>query len=125
MAGSSSGTERLDIRAIRNDDLRLSGCMENTGVVLEILPLRPTAVQREHHHYPQGITQRERHEKLHPHCAPALRLGVARRTCRSHREGFDLAFPGKRSPARTQPPVEELDLEAMEELLMWDEYRDW
>ena len=41
------------------------------------------------------------------------------------REGFDLAFPGKRSPARTQPPVEELDLEAMEELLMWDEYRDW
>ena len=39
-------------------------------------------------------------------------------------EGFDLAFPGKRSPARTQPPVEELDLEAMEELLMWDEYRD-
>ena len=41
------------------------------------------------------------------------------------REGFDLAFPGKRSYARTQPPSETFDTEAMEELLMWDEYRDW
>ena len=41
------------------------------------------------------------------------------------REGFDLAFPGKRSYARTQPPSEAFDTEAMEELLMWDEYRDW
>ena len=41
------------------------------------------------------------------------------------REGYSLAFPGKRSYARTQPPTEYVDMEAMEELLMWDEYRDW
>ena len=75
MAGSPSGTERLGIRAIRNDGLRLSGCMENTGVVLETLPHHPTIVQREHHYHPLGTTQRERHEKLHPDRAPALRLG--------------------------------------------------
>ena len=41
------------------------------------------------------------------------------------REGFDLAFPGKRSLARTQPPSEELTPEDIQDLLMWDEYRDW
>ena len=41
------------------------------------------------------------------------------------REGFDLAFPGKRSLARTQPPTDELDPEDVQELLMWDEYHDW
>ena len=41
------------------------------------------------------------------------------------REGFDLAFPGKRSLARTQPPSEELTPEEIQDLLMWDEYRDW
>ena len=41
------------------------------------------------------------------------------------REGYALAFPGKRSYARTQPPSEDFDMEAMEDLLMWDEYRDW
>ena len=39
------------------------------------------------------------------------------------REGFDLAFPGKRSLARTKP-VEECP-ENMDDLLIWDEYRDW
>ena len=38
------------------------------------------------------------------------------------RQGFELAFPGKRSYARTQPTEEFVD---MEDLLMWDEYRDW
>ena len=38
------------------------------------------------------------------------------------RRGFELAFPGKRSYARTQPVEEIVDLE---DLLMWDEYRDW
>ena len=37
-------------------------------------------------------------------------------------QGFELAFPGKRSYARTQPTEEFVD---MEDLLMWDEYRDW
>ena len=41
------------------------------------------------------------------------------------REGFDLAFPGKRSLARTQPPSEELTPEDIQDLLMWDEDRDW
>ena len=42
------------------------------------------------------------------------------------REGYCLAFPGKRSYARTQPVSEEVfDAEAMEDLLIWDEYRDW
>ena len=41
------------------------------------------------------------------------------------REGFDLAFPGKRSLARIQPPTDELDPEDVQELLMWDEYHDW
>ena len=102
MAGSPSGTERLGICAIRNDGLRLSGCMESTGVVLETLPHHPTRTTRKATSTPCSGS-------------PAW---VARRTCRSHRKGFDLAFPGKRSPARTQPPVEELDLEAMEELLI-------
>ena len=39
------------------------------------------------------------------------------------REGYDLAFPGKRSYAWTQPV--ELSPEALEELWIWDEYRDW
>ena len=38
------------------------------------------------------------------------------------RKGYRLAFPGKRSYARTQP-VEECILP--EDLLIWDEYRDW
>ena len=41
----------------------------------------------------------------------------------SIRRGFELAFPGKRSYARTQP-VEEFS-EDVEDLLIWDEYRDW
>ena len=36
------------------------------------------------------------------------------------REGWRLAFPGKRSYARTQPVPE-----PEEDLLMWNEYRDW
>ena len=39
------------------------------------------------------------------------------------REGYDLAFPGKRSYARTRPV--ELSPEELEELWIWDEYRDW
>ena len=38
------------------------------------------------------------------------------------RKGYELAFPGKRSYARTQP-VE--DVIGMDDLLMWDEYKDW
>ena len=38
------------------------------------------------------------------------------------RKGYEMAFPGKRSYARTQPV--DVD-EAMEDLLVWDEYRDW
>ena len=37
-------------------------------------------------------------------------------------KGYELAFPGKRSYARTQPVDKE---EEMEDLLMWNEYRDW
>ena len=37
-------------------------------------------------------------------------------------EGYDLAFPGKRSYARTQPVEECID---PEDVLIWDEYRDW
>ena len=36
------------------------------------------------------------------------------------REGWRLAFPGKRSYARTQPAPD-----PEEDLLVWDEYRDW
>ena len=41
------------------------------------------------------------------------------------RQGFDLAFPGKRSLARTQPAPDTFSLDTLEDLLMWDEYRDW
>ena len=42
------------------------------------------------------------------------------------REGYELAFPGKPSLARTKPitPVE-LTPDELEDLLMWDEYRYW
>lgn len=39
------------------------------------------------------------------------------------REGYKLAFPGRPSLARTKP-VERVPDE-QEDLLMWDEYRDW
>ena len=41
------------------------------------------------------------------------------------RQGYDLAFPGKRSLARTQPAPDTFSLDTLEDLLMWDEYRDW
>ena len=37
-------------------------------------------------------------------------------------KGYELAFPGKRSYARTQPVEEDIYLD---DLLTWDEYRDW
>ena len=40
------------------------------------------------------------------------------------REGWKLAFPGKRSYARTKPVKEEVCINP-EDLLFWDEYRDW
>ena len=40
----------------------------------------------------------------------------------SIRQGYELAFPGKRSYARTQPPA---DYALAEDMLIWDEYRDW
>ena len=40
------------------------------------------------------------------------------------REGYGLAFPGKRVYARTKP-VEEVPVEELEDLLILDEYRDW
>lgn len=36
--------------------------------------------------------------------------------------GYELAFPGKRSYARTQPAEDDI---YPEDLLMWDEYKDW
>ena len=39
------------------------------------------------------------------------------------REGYELAFPGKRSYARTQPIDTEICTE--DDWLIWDEYRDW
>ena len=39
------------------------------------------------------------------------------------REGWRLAFPGKRSYARTKP-LDEVCMD-LEDLLVWDEYRDW
>ena len=39
------------------------------------------------------------------------------------RDGYGLAFPGKRVYARTKP-VEEIPHE-LEDLMIWDEYRDW
>ena len=38
------------------------------------------------------------------------------------RKGYELAFPGKRSYARTQPVEECVN---PEDWLIWDEYRDW
>ena len=38
------------------------------------------------------------------------------------RAGYELAFTGKRSYARTQPPA---DNTLAEDMLIWDEYRDW
>ncbi|MBR5607920.1 MAG: hypothetical protein IKW44_05975, partial [Bacteroidaceae bacterium] len=38
-------------------------------------------------------------------------------------KGYELAFPGKRSYARTQPVTYDGLLE--EDVLIWDEYRDW
>ena len=43
----------------------------------------------------------------------------------SIRQGFDLAFPGKRSLARTQPASPDIDPATLEELLAWDEYGEW
>ena len=40
------------------------------------------------------------------------------------REGYRLAFPGKRVYARTKP-VEEASVKDLEDWLIWDEYRDW
>jgi hypothetical protein len=40
----------------------------------------------------------------------------------SIRKGFALAFPGKKSYARTQPVEECVN---SEDWLIWDEYRDW
>ena len=40
----------------------------------------------------------------------------------SIRKGFELAFPGKKSYARTQPVEECVN---PEDWLIWDEYRDW
>ena len=40
------------------------------------------------------------------------------------RDGYRLAFPGKRVYARTKP-VEEASVEEIEDWLFWDEYRDW
>ena len=40
------------------------------------------------------------------------------------REGYRLAFPGKRVYARTKP-VEEASVKELEDWLIWDEYRDW
>ena len=40
------------------------------------------------------------------------------------KEGYELAFPGKRSYARTQPASGVYEL-AEEDVLIWDEYRDW
>ena len=39
------------------------------------------------------------------------------------RQGFRLAFPGKCSLARTQPPEPSILTE--DDVLIWDEYRDW
>ncbi|MBO5741216.1 MAG: structural protein P5 [Bacteroidaceae bacterium] len=45
------------------------------------------------------------------------------------REGYELAFPGKRSYARTKPVPQEsainLTPDEIEDLQMWDEYRYW
>ena len=42
------------------------------------------------------------------------------------RKGYRLAFPGKRSYARTQPVTEpDFSSMTMEDLMMWNEYRDW
>ena len=41
------------------------------------------------------------------------------------REGWRLAFPGKRSYARTRPVEEEKVCVNPDDLLFWDEYRDW
>ena len=42
------------------------------------------------------------------------------------REGWRLAFPGKRSYARTKPVEEEEEVCINpDDLLFWDEYRDW
>ena len=45
------------------------------------------------------------------------------------RKGYELAFPGKRSYARTKPVPQEsainLTPDEIEDLLMWDEYRYW
>ena len=41
------------------------------------------------------------------------------------REGWRLAFPGKRSYARTRPVEEEEVCINPDDLLFWDEYRDW
>jgi hypothetical protein len=40
------------------------------------------------------------------------------------RDGYRLAFPGKRVYARTTP-VEEASVEDLENWLIWDQYRDW
>ena len=41
------------------------------------------------------------------------------------REGWRLAFPGKRSYARTKPQEEETVCIDPDDLLVWDEYADW
>ena len=41
------------------------------------------------------------------------------------REGWELAFPGKRSLARTKPVEPEQVCVNPEDLLFWDEYNDW
>ena len=41
------------------------------------------------------------------------------------REGWRLAFPGRPTYARNQPMEEEREYVKPEDLLFWDEYRDW
>ena len=49
--------------------------MEDTGIVLEAFPPHAATVQCNDHHQPLGTAHRERHAGLHPHRAPAHKLG--------------------------------------------------
>ena len=78
MASGTYKPKRQSFRAIRDDGVWLSGGVEDTGVVLEILPRLAQAVQCAKHHQPMGTTHGKRYVELHPHGAEAKRVAWQR-----------------------------------------------
>ena len=80
---------------------------------------------KEHLPQPSRGVDTERLERL-IRAMTTMECGVpyAQTDVASIRRGYELAFPGKRSLARTKPMEEEVCINP-DDWLFWDEYRDW